>query len=132
MLFTLSGSIFLNLNTPVWEQNGKKPLPVWEQRSKITIVVLSGSKNLKSVYPFRSIIAEKDTQLGSKNGENDTLSSGTYPVPSTSKCPTRVRHRQIISRVWQTCSSNIPQHFFLKSCLLHNNILPCRLCSRTL
>ena len=50
-------------------------------------VVLSGSKNLKRVYPFGSIFAENDTRLGSKNGENYTLSSGTYPVPKTSKCP---------------------------------------------
>ena len=50
-------------------------------------VVLSGSKNLKRVYPFGSISAENDTRLGSKNGENYTLSSGTYPVPKTSKCP---------------------------------------------
>ena len=50
-------------------------------------VVLSGSKHLKRVYPFGSIFAENDTRLGSKNGENYTLSSGTYPVPKTSKCP---------------------------------------------
>ena len=50
-------------------------------------VVLSGSENLKRVYPFGSIFAENDTRLGSKNGENYTLSSGTYPVPKTSKCP---------------------------------------------
>ena len=50
-------------------------------------VVLSASKNLKRVYPFGSIFAENDTRLGSKNGENYTLSSGTYPVPKTSKCP---------------------------------------------
>ena len=50
-------------------------------------VVLSGSKNLKRVYPFGSIFAENDTRLGSKNGENYTLSSGTYPVPKTSMCP---------------------------------------------
>ena len=52
-------------------------------------VVLSGSKNLKRVYSFGSIFAEDDTRLGSKNGENYTLSSGTYPVPKTSKCPPR-------------------------------------------
>ena len=65
--FTLSGGIFLNLNTL--------------SGSKITNVVLSEGKELEIVYPFGSIFAEKDTRLGSKNGENDTLPSGTYPVP---------------------------------------------------
>ena len=73
MIFTLSGSIFLNLNTL--------------SGSKITIVVLSEGKDLEIVYPFGSIFAEKDTRLGSKNGENDTLPSGTYPVPKILKCP---------------------------------------------
>ena len=73
MIFTLSGSIFLNLDTL--------------SGSKITIVVLYEGKDLEIVYPFGSIIAEKDTRLGSKNGENDTLPSGTYPVPKISKCP---------------------------------------------
>ena len=73
MIFTLSGSIFLNLNTL--------------SGSKITIVVLSGGKDLESVYPFGSIFAEKDTRHGSNNGENDTLSSGTYPAPKILKCP---------------------------------------------
>ena len=54
MIFTLSGSIFLNLNTL--------------SGSKITIVVLSESKDLEIAYPFGSIFAEKDTRLGSKNG----------------------------------------------------------------
>ena len=58
MIFTLSESIFLNLNTL--------------SGSKITIVVLSGGKDLESVYPFGSIFAEKDTLLGSKNGEHDS------------------------------------------------------------
>ena len=73
MIFTLSGSIFLSLNTL--------------SGSKITIVVLSEGKDLEIVYPFGSIVAEKDTRLGSKNGENDTLPSGTYPVPKILKCP---------------------------------------------
>ena len=72
MIFTLSGSIFLNLNTL--------------SRSKMTIVVLEG-KDLEIVYPFGSIFAEKDTRLGGKNGENDTLPSGTYLVLKILKCP---------------------------------------------
>ena len=67
--------------------------PVWEHflnlntlyGSKITIAVLSEGKDLQIVYPFRSIFAENDTLLGSKNGENDTLPSGTYPVPKILK-----------------------------------------------
>ena len=73
MIFTLSGSIFLNLNTL--------------SGSKITIVVLSEGKDLEIVYPFGNIFAEEDTRLGTKNGENDTLPSGTYPVPKILKCP---------------------------------------------
>ena len=88
MIFTLSGSIFLNLNTPVWEQNRKKNHTLSGSKgSRKYTVVLSGSKNLKRVYPFGSIFSEDDTRLGSKNGKNYTLSSGTYPVPKTSKCP---------------------------------------------
>ena len=87
VIFTLSGSIFLNLNTPVWEQNGKKPHPVWEQRiKKIRCSPVWEQKFEKSI-PFWEHFAENDTRLGSKNGENYTLSSGTYPVPKTSKSP---------------------------------------------
>ena len=71
MIFTLCGGIILNLNTL--------------SGSKITIVVLSEGKDLEIVCPFGSIFAEKDTR--SKNGENDTLPSGTYPVPKILKCP---------------------------------------------
>ena len=73
MIFTLSGSIFRNLNTL--------------SGSKITIAVLSEGKDLEIVYPFGGIFAEKDTWLGSKNVENDTLPSGTYLVPKKLKCP---------------------------------------------
>ena len=73
VIVTLSGSIFLNLNTLYG--------------CKITIVVLSEGEDLQIVYPFGSIFVEKDTRLGSKNGENDTLSNGTYPVPKILKCP---------------------------------------------
>ena len=38
------------------------------------------------------MFAKNDTRLGSKNGENYTLSSGTYPVPKTSKCPLPRHH----------------------------------------
>ena len=73
MIFILTGSILLNLNTL--------------SGSKITIVVQSGGKDLESAYTFGSIFAEKDTRLGSKNGENDTLPSGTYLVPKILKPP---------------------------------------------
>ena len=69
---------------PVWQHFSQFKYSVWEQ---ITIVVLSESKDLEIVNPFGSIFAEKDTRLGSKNGENDTLPSGTYPVPEILKCP---------------------------------------------
>ena len=87
MIFTLSGSIFLILNTPVWEQNCKKPHPVWEQRIKKIHCSPVWEQKFEKSIPFWSIFAENDTRLGSKNGENYTLSSGTYPVPKTSKCP---------------------------------------------
>ena len=73
MIFSLSGSIFLGLNTPCG--------------SKIIILVLSEGKDLEILYPFGGIFAEEDTRLGSRNGENDTLPSGTYAVPKTLKCP---------------------------------------------
>ena len=72
MIFILTGSILLNLNTL--------------SGSKITIVVQFEGKDLEIVYPFGSIFAEKDTRLGSKNCENDTLPSGTYPVSKLLKC----------------------------------------------
>ena len=84
---------------PVWEHFPQFKYPrlgaKWQKNHTLSgskgsrkyTVVLSGSKNLKRVYPFGSIFAENDTRLGSKNGENYTLSSGTYPVPKTSKCP---------------------------------------------
>ena len=87
MIFTLSGSIFLNLNTPVWEQNCKKPHPVWEQRIKKMHCSPVWEQKFEKSIPFWEHFAENDTRLGSKNGENYTLSSGTYPVPKTSKCP---------------------------------------------
>ena len=84
MIFILTGSILLNLNTL--------------SGSKITIVVLSEGKDFKIVYPFESIFAEKDTRLGSKNGENNTLPSGTYPVPKILKYPLpRVKKAPIAS-----------------------------------
>ena len=54
---------------------------------KCFIVVLSEGEDLEIAYLFGSIFAEKDTRLGSKNGENDTLPSGTDPVPKILKCP---------------------------------------------
>ena len=112
MIFTLSGSIFLNLNTPVWEQMAKNHTLSRSKGSRKYTVVLSGSKNLKRVYSFGSILAENDTRLGSKNGENYTLSSGTYPVPKTSKCPPPrgcTQDRTMSARLfWQLCPRITP------------------------
>ena len=84
---------------PVWEHFPQFKYPrlgaKWQKNHTLSgskgsrkyTVVLSGSKNLKRAYPFGSIFAENDTRLGSKNGEHYTLSSGTYSVPKTSKCP---------------------------------------------
>ena len=61
---------------------------------------------MKREYPFGSMFAENDARPGSKNGENYTLSSGTYPLPKTSKCPpppgqNSASHVQRLSQVFK-------------------------------